>query len=500
MSQNTNLQTVQNLEPQQVWSVFAGLAAVPRPSRKEEAIRNHMRDIASSHSFKVHEDSTGNLLVEVPATKGCERAPLVVLQAHLDMVCEKNSDVDHNFDNDPIELVLDSDAEGLQIIRANGTTLGADNGIGMALAFAAASSSDVTHGPLELLLTMDEETGMTGAKALTSNSFKGRRLINLDSEEDDALYIGCAGGFDVTLSWAFEATQIEDGAEVVSVKITGLSGGHSGCDIHLNRLNANKLLAQVFNEAGNDKLRLVDADGGSLRNAIPREATITVAGGTGLCDSLKKAAEHVQEHSRKYGEPDCSICVAAGPDDAAALGAVSAEETRDVLRALTAIPFGPLAIVPDIPGLVQTSNNLSTLKTRRDNEGQLYIEIGCLTRSSSDVQIHDAVGQIRAVGQLAGAKVRAGNDYPGWQPNIDSTLLSVCGRIYKELFGEAAHVTAIHAGLECGIIGERVGGEIDMISFGPRIEGAHSPDERVYVKSVQKTWTYLKAVLAELTK
>ncbi len=499
MSNQKNATAVDALEPSPVWRLFAGFSSVPHPSKKEERIRAHVREVAEGMGFAVREDSSGNMVIEVPASPGCEDAPITVLQGHLDMVCEKNAGTQHDFDKDPITLVLDTH-DGEQIVRADGTTLGADNGIGLAMGLAAASSPDVKHGPLEILCTVDEEAGMTGAKVLRPDFFKGRRLLNLDSEEDDVIYIGCAGGCDTTLTWEFTAEEMPAGMEVCRVAVSGLRGGHSGGDIHLNRGNAIKLLVQTLRDAAIHDLRVVELAGGSLRNAIPREAHAVVAGPAGTAEGLAGIAADVQAEAVNVNKEEaCRIVVEKQPAGSSP-AVTSASDAGRLLATLTVLPHGVLAVVPEIPGLVQTSNNVATAATETTATGKLRVVLGCLSRSSSMEQMHATARQIRAAGQLAGADAETGNDYPGWAPDVHSPTLATCRRVYQELFDEEPNVTAIHAGLECGLIGERVGGNIDMVSFGPRIEGAHSPDERVYVQSVQKSWKYLKAVLAELAK
>ncbi len=487
---------VENLEPKDVWELFAEMSAVPRPSKHEQQIRAHMRKTAEGMGFTVREDAVGNMVIEVPATKGCENAPITVLQGHLDMVCEKNSGTEHDFDNDPIRLVLDTE-DGAQIVRADGTTLGADNGIGVCMALAAAKSPDVKHGPLEILCTIDEEMGMTGAKALEPDFFQGRRLVNLDSEEDEAIYIGCAGGRDSNLTWRLPLTKAPENAEFCRVIVAGLAGGHSGGDIHLNRGNAIKLLVRVLRCVDDGGLQLASLTGGSKRNAIPREAIAVVSGPTGLIEKLRDAAADVQAETREHGnEPNCVIEIETAGADAVA----SEADTHRVLTAIAALPHGVLSVVPEIAGLVQTSNSTSTAICDTD-DGKLRITVGCLSRSSLRAELHETARRIAAIGELGGAEVESGNEYPGWAPDVDSKTLAVCRRVYQEQFGAEPNVTAIHAGLECGLIGERVGeGQMDMVSFGPRIEGAHSPDERIWVASVQKSYKMLVAVLAELVK
>ncbi len=497
MTSTAATESITSLQPQRVWEFFAGLSATPRPSKHEERIQAHALSLAEDLDFAHRQDDAGNIVMEAPATPGYEDAPTVVLQGHLDMVAEKNSGVEHDFLNDPIQLVIDTDAEtGGRIVRAQGTTLGADNGIGVALALAAATDPDVTHGPLEILLTSDEEMGMTGANALKPGFISGKMLINLDSEEDDALYIGCAGGADVTLAWNLATSPGEARFTPLRVSVAGLRGGHSGCDIHLNRGNAIKLLAQVLAAAPRDGVRLVSIVGGSKRNAIPREANAEVLATDAARTALEEAAREVQQRAqRANGEANCEIAVGAGSASNAA--AATAKATGAFVEALVAAPSGVLAIVPDIPGLVQTSNNISTLVSEVEN-GSLRIVAGCLTRSSSVDDINWATQQVCAAGELGGAASDVGNQYPGWQPDANSKLLAICRDVYADVFGSDPKVLAIHAGLECGIIGERVGGGVQMISFGPNIRGAHSPDERVFVDSVERMYGYLAAVLRRL--
>lgn len=485
------------LEPRSVWAIFAGIAAVPHASKKEERICKHVREVAERSGLTVHEDQTGNLVIDVPATAGHADAPITVLQAHLDMVCEKNAATKHDFDNEGIRLLVETEtASGKRIVRADGTTLGADNGMGVALALAVATSSEVVHGPLELLFTVDEEDGMTGARALTHKSFQGRRLLNLDSEEDDSLYMGCAGGCDTNMSWTLDASPPPQSVDVCRVSVTGLRGGHSGGDIHEGRANAIKLLVRTLLRAPAGSLQLVEISGGSKRNAIPREALAVVAGSAGVLETLQQAgADVAREAIAESFEPEVSIHVESMPGDPRPMS-VTAGDTTQILTALAALPSGVLGMHPKVAGLVETSNNLSTIAMNMRGS-QAVIEVGSLSRSSSASRMRETVDQLAALGRLAGADISTANGYPGWSPNPDSPTLALCRRVYQDLFSEEPKVAAIHAGLECGIIGERVG-DMDMVSLGPTICGAHSPDERVYVASVERTWRYLVALLAAL--
>ena len=501
MSDQSTQNAIESLEPTWVWQLFAGIAATPRPSKYEERIRQHVRAVAEQHGLKVREDDVGNMLIEVPATSGCEGAPITVLQGHLDMVPEANSGTQHDFEKDPIRLIIDKDPDdGRQIVRADGTTLGADNGIGVAMALAAAIDPDVAHGPLELFFTVDEEAGMTGAKALAPDFFRGRRLLNLDSEEDDAIYMGCAGGMDTNLTWDFALQTTTGGDTACRVVVSGLRGGHSGGDIHENRGNAIKLLTRTLMGAAPESLRIAEITGGSKRNAIPREASAVVLAPAAQRDALQKAAAQVRTDAiAESYEANLKIAIEdTGQDGASA--ALSPEDTMRFLRALAALPHGVIGMHPKVDGLVQTSNNLATLVAEKaDGGGKMHVNVELLSRSSSRSLLYVVAAQLAAIGRLAGAAVQQGGEYPGWEPNVDSPTLATCRKVYESVFGESPKVMAIHAGLECGIIGERVG-EMDMVSFGPTIRGAHSPDERVYVASVQKSWKYLVAVLAELAK
>ena len=485
---------IESLEPRPVWQIFAGLSAVPRPSKREGRIRQHLKEVAEARGWKTEIDAIGNLVVKVPATPGHESAPAVVLQAHMDMVTEKNSGTVHDFENEGIRLLVDRDAAGETIVRADGTTLGADNGIGVALAFAA-GEPEVVHGPLELLITVDEEEGMSGAANVDASLLDGRVMLNLDTEEDHSIYIGCAGGCyaDYTLSGAAEPL---GGRETFKIAVSGLRGGHSGGDIHEGRGAATILLARVLQAAGGD-FAWVEAEAGSKLNAIPREAWAIVAGGGDLGGKLETAAARIEAEGRAESfEPGLEIRVEKA--DVPAAGALPAAESRRLLQLLLALPQGVIGMHPKIPSLVETSNNVATLKSRREG-GKLEFLVGLLARSSAESRMEELVAKLDSLAGLAGAEVKFSSRYPGWAPNLDSPVLALCRRVHQDLFGNEPKVAAVHAGLECGILGERVPG-LDMVSIGPRIEGAHSPDERVWVSSVGKSWDYLKALLAELAK
>ncbi len=479
---------ISQLEPTAVWKVFAGMSDVPRPSKNEEMIREHFHALAKEHSFSSRQDETGNIVIDVPASPGCENAPTIVLQGHLDMVAEQNEGTGHDFDKDPIKLQL-VEKNGERFVTADGTTLGADNGIGVSLSMAAAIDDSVKHGPLEILLTTDEEQGMTGADALKSDSFKGRILINLDSEEDDALYIGCAGGCDTTFNWEYPVSEVAD-AECFQVKVKGLKGGHSGCDIHENRGNAIALAARVLRLASTDcTLQVASIQGGSLRYAIPREATAVV---TGSLAALELAAVEVAHNCLSESLENVDIIV----EPISAAPCMSIENSNSVIDALVSIPSGVISMHPQISDLVQNSNNLSVLNCEQDGS-LLKLEAACLSRSATMACLEVDKAKLAAIGRASGAKTVHSGQYPGWEPKVESALLNNCKKIYSDVFGREPKIAAIHAGLECGIIGDRVG-DMDMISFGPNITGAHSPDEDCSVESVARIWKFLKAVLAEL--
>ena len=489
------MSAIDSLEPRPVWQFFAGIAAVPRPSKKEERIRQHLSQVAQSFGWTTAIDAVGNLVAKVPASPGCEGAPTVVLQAHMDMVCEKNSDTVHDFDTEGIRLLVETDAHGKQIVRADGTTLGADNGIGVALAYAAGSVAGVVHGPLEILITVDEEEGMSGASGLDPAILTGKLMLNLDTEEDHSIYIGCAGGCFADYRLADRAEPLGDRG-LYKLVVKGLRGGHSGGDIHEGRGAATVLLARTLAAAGSE-FGLVAAQAGSKLNAIPREAWAVVAGAPELGEGLRQAAARLTAAGRAESfEPGLSIEVETVQD--AEAGVLPVAASRRLLQLLLALPQGVIGMHPRIPSLVETSNNVATLKSRRDGQ-ELVFEVGLLARSSAESRMDELVAKLEALAALSGSEVRFSSRYPGWAPNLDSKVLALCRQVHQQLFGSEPKVAAVHAGLECGILGERVEG-LDMVSIGPRIEGAHSPDERVWVESVDKAWLYLKALLAALAQ
>lgn len=480
--------SLEKLEPRAVWSHFDGIRRVPRPSKHEEKIVAHVRGWAAEHGFAVVADAAGNLVVSVPATAGRESSPPVILQGHLDMVCEKNEDVEHDFFAAPIRLDVDGDW-----VSAEGTTLGADNGMGVAAAMAAATDPEVVHPPLELLFTLDEETGLNGASAFDGSLVSGRLLVNLDTEEDDAVYIGCAGAGGVVA----EMPLVRDGSAPDAVfrelAVRGLAGGHSGIDIAAKRANAIKVMTRLLlalQERGLDP-GLAGLRGGSARNAIARECFAD------LCLDERRAADLAAAFgplrdrlARAYGfERDLSIVLGEGGRRSAALAAASRDR---LLLALAAAPHGVLAMSAEVPGLVETSNNLAVVETGDDGA-----RIVCSYRSSSNPALDETRQSLTSLFRLAGARVAEDAGYPGWPPAPDSPLVRRTVAVYEDLFAEPPAVKAVHAGLECGILTQKVPG-LDAVSIGPEILGAHSPDERVRVSSVAKFYRLLSQLLADL--
>ena len=479
---------VSSLEPKPLWNHFDTILTIPRASKDEERMRQHVLGAATRAGCDHTVDRAGNVVVRKPASAGHEAAPVTILQSHLDMVQEKNADVAFDFRTDAI--VPRRNGEHLY---ATGTTLGSDNGIGVATMLAVMDSTDLVHGPLELLFTIDEETGLTGAAQLDAELLAGRRLINLDSEEEGILYVGCAGGGDMRLSLGVTPAGTGGDDRAATVALRGLKGGHSGCDIHLQRGNAVCLLARALWAAhAGTPFRLARLEGGSAHNAIPREAFATIVAGAADVERLTAAVQAEFEAARdEYRSVDPGMTLAVG--DAGDAGpAWDAETTTTVLRLISSLPHGVEAMSYDIAGLVETSNNVATVK---GSNGSLVITTS--SRSSIDAALDALRRRIRATGELAGAEVDVRPAYPGWKPNLGSQVLEVVKRVHAEELGSEPEVAAIHAGLECGIIGKKIPG-MDMISFGPVIEAPHSPDERVHIDSVGRFYRLLTATLAEL--
>ena len=481
---------IRQLEPQQLWNKFADLNAVPRPSKKEERVIAFMKDFGKNLDLETIEDEVGNVIIKKPATAGMEDRVTIVMQSHLDMVHQKNNDTNFDFDTQGIDMFIEGDW-----VKAKGTTLGADNGLGVATIMAILESTDIPHPAIEALFTIDEETGMTGAMGLKGGLLKGDILLNLDTEEDDEIGVGCAGGVDVTATRSYNEEETPEFKIGYEINVKGLQGGHSGMQIHEGLGNANKLMNRVlFDGFENFGLRISEIDGGSLRNAIPRESKAIVAIDAiheeAFLLEMKQQAETIKKELKTM-EPDLEITVSKTdkPQNIMDLGV-----QEGLTRALYAALNGVYRMSADIPDLVETSNNIARV-IAKDGE----IKIGCLTRSSVESSKIDLANTLRATFELTGCEVEFSGDYPGWTPNMDSAILKIMTKLYEDLNGEKPHVAACHAGLECGILGQNYP-DMDMISFGPNIKGAHSPDERAQISSAQKYWKFVLEILKEIPK
>ncbi len=481
---------IRQLQPQQLWNKFADLNAVPRASKKEERVIAFMKDFGSNLELETIEDEVGNVIIKKPATAGMEDRTTIVMQSHLDMVHQKNNDTNFNFDTQGIDMYVEGDW-----VKAKGTTLGADNGLGVATIMAILESTNISHPAIEALFTIDEETGMTGAMGLKGGLLKGKILLNLDTEEDNEIGVGCAGGVDVTAIRSYNEEETPEFKIGYTITVKGLQGGHSGMQIHEGLGNSNKILNRVlFDGFENFGLRISEIDGGSLRNAIPRESKAIVA-----IDAVHEEAFLLEMNLQsetiktelKTMEPDLEIAVSKieTPKNIMDLGV-----QEGLTRVLYAACNGVYRMSANIPDLVETSNNIARVIVKDGN-----IKIGCLTRSSVESSKWDLANTLRSTFELTGCEVEFSGDYPGWTPNMDSDILKVLSNIYKDMNGEEAHVVACHAGLECGILGTNYP-DMDMISFGPNIKGAHSPDERAQISSTQKYWKFVLEILKQIPK
>ena len=483
-------QDIRQLEPKAVWNKFADLNAVPRPSKKEERVIAFIKDFGKQLNLETIEDAVGNVIIRKPATAGMEDRKAIVMQSHLDMVHQKNTATDFDFLTQGIEMFVDGDW-----VKAKGTTLGADNGLGVATIMAILESTDIPHPEVEALFTIDEETGMTGAMGLEPGLLNGAILLNLDTEEDDEIGVGCAGGIDVTAKGTYNEEPTPETKIGYSIEVKGLQGGHSGMDIHKGFGNANKIMNRLlFDAFENFGLRISEIDGGSLRNAIPRESRAIVA-----IDKVQEAAfkyemglqiEAIQSELKTL-EPDLSVVLTKieTPKGIMDLGV-----QEGLTRAIYAAWNGVYRMSPDFPELVETSNNIARVVIKDGN-----VKISCLTRSSVESSKMDLAVQLRATFELIGCDVELSGDYPGWAPDMDSSILKVLSSLYETLYNEKPHIAACHAGLECGILGTHYP-EMEMISFGPNIKGAHSPDERAQISSVQKFWIFVLEILKHIPK
>ena len=480
------MEKISGLSPISVWSHFSDICKVPRPSKHEEQIIAFLMNFATENHLEAKQDVAGNVLISKPAFEGFENRRTLVLQSHLDMVCEKNSSTIHNFNTDPIRPFIDGDW-----VTAEGTTLGADCGIGIAVQMAILSAKDIKHGTLECLFTVDEETGLTGAKALDPGFFSGKALVNLDSEDEGELFIGCAGGIDTVATIRFEPIVPPTGMFPIRLAVSGLLGGHSGDDINKNRGNAIKILNRfLWQLMSKVDFNLAGFDGGNLRNAIPREASalILVPGSqkeriTVLFNIFRSEIEN----EMLMNEPHLRMTLES--TDMPPI-VIDAQSQKNLVKSLYAAPHGVLAMSVRMPGLVETSTNLASVKFKPEN----LIEITTSQRSDIESGKMDAAYMVESVFQMINADVRHGEGYPGWTPNPSSELLEITREAYFKLFGIDPIVRSIHAGLECGLFLEKFPG-LDMISFGPTMKAVHSPDERINIATVDKFWKLLLEVL-----
>lgn len=478
------------MQPEKVWQYFNEICKVPRPSKKEKKITEYIIGIARKFNLEHQTDEVGNILIRKAATKGYEDFPITILQSHIDMVCEKNSDTFHDFDNDPIIPRVEG-----EWVKATGTTLGADDGIGIATQLAILEATDIEHGPLEMLFTIDEETGLTGAKGLKPGFLNGKVLLNLDSEDEGELFIGCAGGQDTKLFMSYSRVAVNFDFTGYQVRVSGLQGGHSGDDINKGRGNAIKILNRLLWSTSHlFEIRISEIDGGNLRNAIAREAYANIIVPNRFCNDFLQYVKNcnaIQKSEFKITEPGLMISCQQ-TELPSFLIDLSTQER--LLNALYACPHGVITMSPDIPNFVETSTNLASVKMT-----DKAIEIGTSQRSSSEHGKQDVLNMVESVFRLAGAKIVHNDGYPGWTPNPKSPILDVTRKAYVKLFNKEPKVLAIHAGLECGLIGEQYPG-IDMISYGPTIKGAHSPDERLQIDTVQKFWDLTLEVLKNIPR
>lgn len=481
---------IRNLEPKVLWNKFADLNAVPRPSKKEERVIAFMMEFGKRLGLETINDEVGNVIIRKPATAGMEDRKMIVMQSHLDMVHQKNADTTFDFDSRGIEMYIDGDW-----VKARGTTLGADNGLGVATIMAILESNTIEHPAIEALFTIDEETGMTGAMGLKGNVLKGDILLNLDTEEDDEIGVGCAGGIDVTAKRTYKEEDAPDGKKGYKIIVKGLQGGHSGMQIHEGLGNSNKILNRLLFEGfENFGLCINEIDGGSLRNAIPRESFAKVAIDTVHDEAFKfemKQLSQVISNELKTMEPNLKVVISETelPNKVMELGV-----QEGLIKALYAAHNGVYRMSADIPELVETSNNVARVEVKDGS-----IKIGCLTRSSVESSKMDLANKLRATFELIGCEVEFSGSYPGWTPNMESSILKVMRELYVKLNNEEPHVAACHAGLECGILGTNYP-DMEMISFGPNIKGAHSPDERAQISSVKKYWKFVLEILKNIPK
>jgi len=478
---------MKTLKPVLVWNFFHEITQIPRPSKKEERIIAYLKEFSKKQNLATKSDEAGNVLISKPATAGYEKHKTIILQSHIDMVCEKNSDVVHDFDTDPIDTYIDGDW-----VKARGTTLGADNGIGMSMMLAVLASDDLKHPALECLFTVDEETGLTGAFALKQNFLSGEIVINLDSEDDGEVFVGCAGGIDTVAKLGYKTEKTPENNFGFKVSVKGLQGGHSGDDIDKGLGNANKILNRFLwcvNKEMN--LRLFNFDGGNLRNAIPREAVASACVPFSEKEKIRVMFNnYVHDLEIEIGDVELKMNLELESEPLQE-SVLDKKSSNALLNVLYACPHGVIAMSRDMPGLVETSTNLASVKMREGN----IIEITTSQRSSVESSKHDIKQQVESVFTLTGAAVSHGDGYPGWKPNLKSEILKVATDSYVKLHKTQPKVRAIHAGLECGLFLEKYP-FLDMISIGPTMRGVHSPDERLSISATQKCWVWLTEILA----
>ncbi|WP_347068828.1 aminoacyl-histidine dipeptidase [Flavobacterium sp. WV_118_3] len=482
-------QEVRNLEPKQLWNKFADLNAVPRPSKKEERVIAFMMDFGNKLGLETLKDEVGNVIIKKPATAGMENRKTIVMQSHLDMVHQKNNDTVFDFDTQGIEMYVDGDW-----VRAKGTTLGADNGLGVATIMAILESNDIPHPAIEALFTIDEETGMTGAMGLKGGLLDGEILLNLDTEEDDEIDIGCAGGVDVTAVREYNEEETPEGSVGYTITVKGLNGGHSGMDIDKGLGNANKIMNRLlFDGFENFGLQIAEINGGSLRNAIPRESVAKVIISQIYDEAFVFDMQEVINDIKaefKTTEPNLTIEIVKSDVVPATVMDLGVQE--GLIRALYTAHNGVYRMSADMENLVETSNNIARVIVK---DGKITVQ--CLTRSSVESSKFDLANALRSAFELIGCEVVFAGSYPGWTPNVSSPILDVLTSIYEKQNGNKPHVVACHAGLECGILGTNYP-DMDMISFGPTIKGAHSPDERASIASAQKYWKFVLEILQQI--
>lgn len=484
---------MKNLEPKQVFAIFEQITKVPRPSKHEEKISQWLVDFAAEHGIECVRDEALNVIMRVPATPGYEDHEGVILQGHMDMVCEKNGDVKHDFMTDPIETYVDGD-----FLKARGTTLGGDDGIGVAMSLAAITDKSLQHPAIECLFTVDEETGLTGAFKLKDGYLTGKRLINLDSEDDGQIFIGCAGGIDTLAKMHYQPVALPAGQWFAAhVCVNGLQGGHSGDDINKGRANANKIIVEFLQQVAREtELYLATIDGGNLRNAISREAEALIVVPFAYKEQLRIAFNlYCAQVEEKFGAVEKDLHLELESEVVPA-EVIEPDKARKLIDALCECPHGMIAMSADMPSLVETSTNLASIKMKQDNKG-LFIEINTSQRSSVETEKHRIKDAVEAALSKACDGVTHGDGYPGWKPNVNSPLMEITREAYKRLFNAEPQVLAIHAGLECGLFLEKYP-YLDMVSIGPQMYGVHSPQERLSISSTQRCWAWLCEVLKNL--